>query len=336
MGVWIRAVLWVICTCGCVGVVSRLVWPMLACWFCGRQNLRAKYGAQWALVTGGTSGIGRSYVMRLASEGINVVVCGLDDEKLSRMREDLPCVFPGVSFRFLGIQLDEVTGVESLIKEVGDLLIGLVFLNAGWMMQYPLQDVSPSVLSHYIHTMVSANILLCQHFYSAMLSRGAKGAIVITGSATALFPTPFLELYSASKAFLGSFSSSFSFAAKKHNIDIACVQPGFVCNTGLYDHLGDQSQSQSQSPQTTPRPRPRLNSVLRILRLVGQTPDQVADSVWRCLGRPGMCIINTGLFTHPASLALGLLGPGPVSALMRTLVCRFGLFADMDAEESRK
>jgi NADPH:quinone reductase-like Zn-dependent oxidoreductase len=47
------------------------------------QNLAKKYTAEWALVTGGSSGIGYAIVQKLASQGINVVIVAYPDRLLT-------------------------------------------------------------------------------------------------------------------------------------------------------------------------------------------------------------------------------------------------------------
>lgn len=47
------------------------------------QNLAKKYQASWALVTGGSSGIGYAIVQKLASQGINIVIVAYPDRLLT-------------------------------------------------------------------------------------------------------------------------------------------------------------------------------------------------------------------------------------------------------------
>merc|ERR1719198_2222396 len=66
---------------GCIAVFSYLV-PQLLANLRGVQNLKKRYGADWALVTGASSGIGKALTVQLAEQGLNVVLVALDDALL--------------------------------------------------------------------------------------------------------------------------------------------------------------------------------------------------------------------------------------------------------------
>lgn len=76
----------VACILTYVLAAPTILW--IACYFLplvyvrlrGSQNLKKKYGAEWALVTGGSTGIGKAICHKLAEQGLNVVVCGLPDK----------------------------------------------------------------------------------------------------------------------------------------------------------------------------------------------------------------------------------------------------------------
>jgi len=48
------------------------------------QDLKSKYNAKWAVVTGASTGIGRAITEKLVSQGINVVLVALDDQFFER------------------------------------------------------------------------------------------------------------------------------------------------------------------------------------------------------------------------------------------------------------
>ena len=66
---------------GWIGLFAFLsyVLPILAIAVLPVPDLKKKYGATWALVTGSSSGIGKSLARRLAQQGLNVVVCDSPD-----------------------------------------------------------------------------------------------------------------------------------------------------------------------------------------------------------------------------------------------------------------
>ena len=71
--------------------VAALAFPLishLALCLRGHKDLRRRYGA-WAVVTGPTSGMGRSTALELARRGMNLVLVGRDPAKLQDISETI-------------------------------------------------------------------------------------------------------------------------------------------------------------------------------------------------------------------------------------------------------
>jgi short-subunit dehydrogenase len=64
--------------------------PLIFAWLVFKpQNLKKKYDAKWALVTGGSSGLGKALSEKLAQQGLNVVIAALGDDLLKNTTAEL-------------------------------------------------------------------------------------------------------------------------------------------------------------------------------------------------------------------------------------------------------
>jgi D-arabinose 1-dehydrogenase-like Zn-dependent alcohol dehydrogenase len=84
----------------------------------GPVDLKKKYKAKWALVTGAGTGIGKSLAETMAAQGLNVVLVSLPDKFLEETTEELKKNYPDLEFRAVPAKFDHKTDYMPGIIEV--------------------------------------------------------------------------------------------------------------------------------------------------------------------------------------------------------------------------
>lgn len=108
---------------GAVGLASVVIPPLIHCLSHRPQNLKKRYGAEWALVTGGSSGIGRSLCHKLAAQGLSVVVVAVPDPLLEEVGRELRAAYPAVSVRVVGADLSRPGYLERVAAATEDITV---------------------------------------------------------------------------------------------------------------------------------------------------------------------------------------------------------------------
>ena len=75
----------------------------------GPVDLKKKYNAKWALVTGAGTGIGKSIAENMALQGLNVVLVSLPDKFLDETTAELKKNFPEQQFIAVPAKFDHKT-----------------------------------------------------------------------------------------------------------------------------------------------------------------------------------------------------------------------------------
>lgn len=84
----------------------------------GPVDMKKKYNAKWALVTGAGTGIGKSLAETMAMQGLNVVLVSLPDQHLQDTTAALKSQFKTQEFRSVPVKFDHKTDYMTPIIEV--------------------------------------------------------------------------------------------------------------------------------------------------------------------------------------------------------------------------
>lgn len=194
------------------------------------QNLRQRYKAEWALVTGASSGIGKALAKRLADQGLNVVLVALPDDILETTYEQLAADYPSVQFRKVGVDLGSAGCIHDIAKATADIKVQIVFCNAGYIMKGFFYARTAEEVRKNIECNALSAVDVTHHFLKRMMDDGLKGCFVYTSSASACMPSPFAVTYASTKAFLSMFAISLAPEVKWMGIDVLAVHPSPVAS----------------------------------------------------------------------------------------------------------
>ncbi|KAI9277790.1 hypothetical protein BY458DRAFT_554164 [Sporodiniella umbellata] len=245
---------------------------------CSEQDLKKKYNAKWALVTGGSSGIGAAIVRKFASQGLNVVVVALKDAVLEKFKETIVAEYPNVEFRFVGCDLSEATGqtyLEDVKKVTGDIDVQILCNNAGFITTGGYADIALNREMANFHTNVTSGLVLTHHFVNEMLNKNLKGLVTFTSSSAGFIPNPMSALYSSSKIFLTTFAASLAAELAEAKVDVLVVHPSPI-NSGFYSNAGKMS-------------------ALLAAQKISSPPSVIADTICRNAGK--IVVVDQGPIT---------------------------------------
>ncbi len=190
-------------------------------------------GSKTALVTGASTGIGRQYAEQLAELGYNLIIVSRTESLLEELAAELRKKYD-IDVIVHAKDLATTTAAEELFawSEAEGLKIDVLINNAGMfsfcdIANTPIERIKRAITLHDI-----TNTLLCQLYGNDMAERGG-GYILNMSSFSIWMPFPGLSLYSASKAYLKSFSVAYAKEMRDKKVYVTAVCPGGIA-TDLY------------------------------------------------------------------------------------------------------
>lgn len=216
-----------------------------------------------ALVTGASSGIGRSYARMLATEGAHVVLLGRNEHRLSTVAQEL-------TGQHLTIARDiaEHGAAADIVKEACDHFgrIDILISNAGLYVPGKLADTDLDAVRELIDVNVYGAIAIVREALPDMLARH-DGDILFTSSVSGHQSIHWEPVYSASKHAIQAFTHGVRRQLVGSGVRLGAIAPGVVLN-----ELWGVSETEDTES--------------RIAAGEGITSEDVADAVRFILSRP--------------------------------------------------
>lgn len=172
----------------------------------------------WAVVAGGSEGVGAAFAHRLAETGINLVLiarkAGPLDETAAQVRE------AGVEVRALQLDLLDPQALETIRSTTDDLEVGLLIFNAG-ANNYGHEFVTGDLdrFQGVIDLNITSQLNLAHHFGASMAARG-RGGIMLVGSLAGYLGQAEMSIYSATKAFNRIFAEGLWLELREYNVHV--------------------------------------------------------------------------------------------------------------------
>lgn len=193
-----------------------------------------KYGP-WAVVAGGSEGVGADFADQLADAGINLVLIARKPEPLEKTA--VAARAKGVEVRTLALDLTEPGAIDEIAEATRELMVGLLILNAG-ANNYRAEFVTGDMdgFKRVIDLNITTQLELIQIFGAPMKER-ERGGILVIGSMAGYQGAPTIGVYHAVKAFSRIFVEGLWLELRDYNVDVVQFVLGLT-RTPAMERLG--------------------------------------------------------------------------------------------------
>jgi 17beta-estradiol 17-dehydrogenase / very-long-chain 3-oxoacyl-CoA reductase len=220
---------------GIIGAITTVSWSASCFKFLWRYFLRPNpqlaslYGGSWAVITGGSAGIGFELAKSLVSQGINIVLIARGETNLNDAAKELSTLNNAIHVRVIVCDASD-PDYESVMNGLRDIgSISLLFNNVGVHNDIPtnVEDMSPEECNRII----SVNCNFQVHLTSLLIPKlkMTKHATVVNiSSLTSKMAMPMLSVYAATKAFEEHWSLGLAAELAPYKINVLCLRPGLT------------------------------------------------------------------------------------------------------------
>jgi uncharacterized protein len=189
---------------------------------------RQKYGP-WALIIGGSEGVGAAFARKLAAAGFKVALVARKPGPLEEVAGELR----GTEVRTLSVDMSKPDAIDRVRTVTDDVEVGLLIYNAGAnSIRGNFVELEPEVYRAVIGVNVVGQTELAHH-YGALMCQRRRGGIILCGSTSGYMGAPTLAAYTASKAFSRIFSEALWVECRPFGVDVLHLNIGFTATPAM-------------------------------------------------------------------------------------------------------
>ena len=199
-----------------------------------RRVAYEKYGP-WAVLAGGSEGVGAEFARLLAGAGVNLVLVARKPEPLESTADE--CRRLGVEVRTLATDLVDIDAVDAVTAVTEGLEVGLLIYNAGAnTCSAEFLDAGLADFQRVIDLNITTMMALVQHYGRAMRER-RRGGILLVGSMAGYLGSVRHTVYGGVKAYGRIFAEGLWLELRDHDVDVLELVLG-VTRTPAMERVG--------------------------------------------------------------------------------------------------
>ncbi|WP_040831932.1 SDR family NAD(P)-dependent oxidoreductase [Nocardia jiangxiensis] len=177
-----------------------------------------------AVITGASSGIGRSFATQLATRKLDLVLVARRLDRLQQLAEELSSAH-GVRVTAQQADLADPTAAAGIVDAVATLDVGLLVSNAGFGVKGAFELGEAGTLTDMMTVNCHTPTQLAHGLIPHLKQRG-RGGILFTSSVEGFLGCPFSAGYSASKAYMTALGEALWGELTPLGLDVLTLCPG--------------------------------------------------------------------------------------------------------------
>lgn len=215
-----------------IAVATAFRWLWQYAWlplqFQGKR-LAERFGpGSWALITGASDGLGKSFAQELARHGFNLVLVSRTQSKLDRLKDELEA--RGIQVRTVAVDLSDnaPTTYTPIVAAVQDVDLSVLINCVGTTVHRRYVDVPAAALRRLLAVNVNTTAMVTHATLPSLLrhatTTGRRSALLNVGSIVGRFYWPGTQTYGACKAFVDHLTIPLAYEYRDQ-LDVLSFQP---------------------------------------------------------------------------------------------------------------